>query len=213
MKRRNLVIATSLVLLAAVGMYGVLATGNGAQSGAHYNLNLIGKDKTDILPNDANSGHRIFVNEYGRSDIYLQQGEFAVIDADATDGKGLFQLPAPNNIYDENGNYVGPGNYKVYVRELGKPHRDGLLTTCAEYYNETTLQIERVCSTGNVILFRDTGKPRFRDVTQQLTTITYYNTTLGKWVTVDIFDDDFQDYLWQYDNNGLKIVQLRFYPT
>jgi len=61
------------IVLTAIAMFAVSmifagaaiptqATGNGAPSGSHYNLNLIGKDKTDILPNDSNNGHRIFVN-------------------------------------------------------------------------------------------------------------------------------------------------------
>ena len=84
----------------------IQATGNGAPNGPHYNLNLIGKDKNDILPNDSNNGHRIFVKEFGKSKIYLMEGEtFKVLDADATDGNGgKFQLPSPENLYDEEGN-------------------------------------------------------------------------------------------------------------
>lgn len=55
-------VAVAAIMAAAVIVPNVMATGNGALSGAHYNLNLIGKDKNDILPNDANNGHRIFVN-------------------------------------------------------------------------------------------------------------------------------------------------------
>jgi len=32
-------------------------------------------------------------------------------------------------------------------------------------------------------------------------------------VTVSLFDPCFENFLWQYDNNGLKLLQLRFYPT
>ena len=28
-----------------------------------------------------------------------------------------------------------------------------------------------------------------------------------------LFDDRLQDYFWDYDNKGLKLVQLRFYPV
>jgi hypothetical protein len=198
------------ILAAAVIMPNAMGTGNGAPSGAHYNLNLIGKDKTDILPNDNQGGNRIFVNLYGRSNIYLQNGtDFAVIDADATDGRGTFQMPAPNNQYDFLGNYIGPGNYTVWVRAVGKPGGNGKITTCAI----DPLTLEEVCSTDNVILMRTKGQQKFTDVTKELTTITYYNATLGKDVTVDIFDPSLYGYLWDYDNNGLKTVQLRFYPT
>jgi hypothetical protein len=181
---------------------------NGAPSGYHFNLNLIGKDKTDILPNDDNNGHRIFVNLYKKSRIYLEEGPFEVIDADATDGKAVFQLPKPENQYDAEGNYLAPGAYEVWIRPLGKPGGNGIITTCATDPDTG----EEICSTDNVILVREKGKSTFGDVTKQLTTVTYYDTILEKYITVDIFDEQFEDYFWGFDNNGLKIVQLRFYP-
>jgi hypothetical protein len=30
---------------------------------------------------------------------------------------------------------------------------------------------------------------------------------------VSLFDPCLQDFLWQYDNNGLKLLQIRFYPN
>ncbi len=205
-----LTVAVAAMMAAAVIVPSVMATGNGAPRGSHYNLNLIGKEKNGILPNDANNGHRIFVNLYGRSNVYLQNGtDFAVIDSDATDGRGAFQMPAPNNIYDSLGNYIGPGSYTVWIRAVGKPGGNGNITTCAI----DPLTLEEVCSTNNVILMRTKGQQKFTDVTKELTTITYYDATLGKYVTVDIFDQSLYGYLWDYDNNGLKTVQLRFYPN
>jgi hypothetical protein len=190
-------------------------TGNGAPSGAHYNLNLIGKKKTDQLPNDSDNGHRIFVNLQGNSKIYLQNGtDFAVIDADATDGSGMFQLPPPQNQYDGSGNYLGPGAYTVWARAEGKPGGNGTISTCAT----DLLTGEYMCATG-AILFRTHGKQTFQDVTKQLTTAmacTSVDPITGAcltWKTVDIFDPSMEGYLWSYDNNGLKVVQLRFYPT
>src|SRR5262249_34228768 len=69
-------------------------TGNGAPSGAHYNLNLIGKDHA--MPQDNSGGSTIFCWEDGSSDIWLSPGDFAVLDDNATDDNGgAFQLPAP----------------------------------------------------------------------------------------------------------------------
>ena len=31
--------------------------------------------------------------------------------------------------------------------------------------------------------------------------------------TVNLFDTCLQNYFWNYDNNGLKLLQLRFYPA
>ncbi len=178
-------------------------TGNGAPSGAHYNLNLIGvaKGKTADLTGD--NGHRIFVNLFGNTKVLLNQatdGTFAVLDANGTDGNGAsFQLPAP-------------GDYTVWARALGKPGGSSTLTTCAI----DAVSGETVCSTSMLLSVRGTGKSSFTNVTKELTTITIdptLATTLGLTCsgTVDIFDSCLQDYFWSYDNNGLKLLQLRFY--
>jgi len=189
------------------------ATGNEAMSGPHFNLNLIGVKKTDQAPNDANGGARIFVNLMGNSKIYLTQGDtFNVIDADATDGRGEFMLPAPDNCYYPDGTYYGPGNYRVFIRAVGKPGGSGKLSTCGETTDPLTGVTETICSLDNVTLSRSKGKSTFSDVTRPLTTVYYFSETAGKNVRVDIFDEAFENYLWSYDNNKLKVVQLRFYP-
>lgn len=211
----------SVVVFAPAAMAGNNGNGNGAPSGAHYNLNLIGKDKTDILPNDANNGHRIFVNLKGKSKINLQEGDFAVIDADATDGKGIFQLPKPENtvVTDPVTGEVTsfePGAYTVWIRAVGTPGGSGTLETCAtdpDLIAADATADGYVCSEYNVILARDKGKQTFGDVTQELTTVTYYDSLLDKYITVDIFDEQLEGYLWEFNNNGLKVVQLRFYPN
>lgn len=211
--RMSVALGVAAMLVAALVVSGVAAaTDNGAMSGPHFNLNLIGVKKTDQLPNDANGGARIFVLLNGKSQIYLTKGEtFDVIDADATDGRGEFMLPAPDNCYDADGNYVGAGNYRVFIRELGKPGGTATMTTCFEEKGDTTT---RVCSLNEDIisLARSKGKSEFRDVTRQLTTVSYYDSVLGRNVRVDIFSDPLMDYLWEYFNTNLKIVQLRFYP-
>jgi len=211
------------IVLTAIAMFAVSmifagatiptqATGNGAPSGPHYNLNLIGKDKTDILPNDSNNGHRIFVNLFAdgvakKNKIYLTEGtDFGVIDADATDGRAEFMLPNPFN--DD-----GSRSYYIYVRELGKPGGSGSLTTCY-----TDVLGDDYCLLGvlTVPLNRSTGKSTFRDVTTELTTLCFDSDPDPVITTVvceSIFSDALKDYYWNYNNDGLKIIQLRFYPT
>jgi hypothetical protein len=211
-----------LFIIAAFLIPGVTAasaaTGNGAMSGPHYNLNLISIKNIDQLPtnDETNNGNRIFVNTDGRSKIYLQQntdGIFNVIDYIATrNDPAKFTLPAPANVYDAAGNYVGPGAYKVFVRVVGKPGGSGQLSTCGESINQTTGLTETICSVDVVTLAKSS---KFSDVTRQLTTVQYDVNGDGVIATnerVDIFDAAFQDYLWAFDNNGLKNVQLRFYP-
>jgi hypothetical protein len=208
---------TAAFVIPSVGAAAGQETGNGAISGMHYNLNLISVTKTDQLPNDANNGNRIFVNFEGRNKIYLVpnvDGVFNVLDADATDGKAQFTLPAPENVYDADGNYTGPGAYRVFVRVVGTPGGSGKLSTCGETYDAVTSTTDTVCSMDNVTLSR-TKTPKFTDVTRQLTTVQYDmngDGIIAQNERVDIFDAAFENYLWAYDNNGLKNVQLRFYP-
>jgi hypothetical protein len=178
-------------------------TGNGALSGAHYNLNLIGVPKGKTADMTGDNGRRIFMNLFGNTKVLLNQsfdGTFSVLDANGTDGNGAsFQLPAP-------------GDYKIYARALGKPGGSSTLTTCA--YDPVSG--EDVCSTDMLVSVRGTGKSSFTNVTKELTTIDIDPAlaaalSLTCQGTIDIFDSCLQNYFWSYDNNGLKLLQLRFY--
>src|SRR5512147_1909586 len=74
----------------------VKLTGNGAPSGTHFNLNIIGVKNEKEMSLEVNSGHVIFVPLQGRTKILLAEGEYAVLDKNATDGEGAFQLPNPD---------------------------------------------------------------------------------------------------------------------
>ena len=63
-----------------------------------------------------------------------------------------------------------------------------------------------------MILTRTKGKQTFTPVTTQLTTMTFIDPTTGNPITVSIFDPALVDYFWNYQNNGLRLAQLRFYP-
>ena len=182
-----------------------LAQGNGAPSGAHYNLNIIGVPKGKSASMDGNNGHRIFVNLDGNSKIMLGEGDFQVIDANGTDGSAAFQLPNPD---PENS---GITEYSVWARALGKPGGSSTMTTCATVV-ETG---EDICSSGNVVSIRDKGKSTFSNVSRDLLYIYADLDGDGTLERYPLFDEALQDYYWNYDNNGLKVLQLRFYhiPT
>jgi hypothetical protein len=72
------------------------ASGNGAPSGAHYNLNIIGVPKGKTADMTGSNGHRIFVNLQGNCRINLSMGDFQVLDGNCTDGISGFQLPNPD---------------------------------------------------------------------------------------------------------------------
>jgi hypothetical protein len=201
-------------------------TGNGGPSGPHFNLNLIGVKKGKNASMDGNSGHRIFVKLYGRSDIYLIEGDdFAVLDANGTDGRAEFQLPHPDPNYD------GVTEYSIFARPLGKLDLNdpkwARLTTCGIDADQGDLEL---CSEENKVFIRDKGPQKFEKVTKYLTTIVLSsavidaieeaeNTTCQSArnagpdkTRITIFDPCLEEYFWKYENNGLKLLQLRFYP-
>jgi hypothetical protein len=186
-------------------------TGNGAPSGAHFDLNIIGVSHSKKANVNLANGNVIFVG-LGTIDvtvttkILLSQsatGLFEVLDKNGTDGEASFSLPAP-------------GSYTVWARALGTPGGKAKITTCAT--NLTLSDVGVICSTQNEVFVRGTGKSSFRDVTPALTTITLDPvadaaavTACGS-TTVNLFDPCLQGFFWQYDNNGLKLLQIRFYP-
>jgi hypothetical protein len=178
-------------------------TGNGAPNGPHYNLNIIGvaKDKTAAM--DDNNGHRIFVKLWGNTKIMLAEGDdFSVLDANGTDGDGAkFQLPDP----DPDDDMVT--TYSVFARALGQP--GGWSNTLTGFVDENG---DYYYSMDTLTLVRGHGRQKFTNVSKELLTI--YADIDGDGIPerVGLFDDDTYDYFWSYDNNGLKLAQLRFYP-
>jgi len=185
--------------------------GNEAPSGAHYNLNIIGvpKDKTAEMTD--NNGHRIFVSLQGKTKIKLGPGEdFQVTDANGTDGNGAsFTLPDDVST-----------TYTVWARALGKGG-NVTITTCADLYADD-LYYQEICSDEPITLTRNKKEaPKFTDVSRNLLFVVVNEdvladdgeTPLLAAGTYNLFDDALQDYFWNYDNKGLKILQLRFYPN
>jgi len=204
--------ATVLVVGLVPGsiLAGTTQTGNGCPSGAHYNLNIIGMEKAkNVDPNSVTSqGHRIFV-QLGSKDnkattkILLVEGtDFAVLDYDGTDGQAKFQLPNPDP--DNN----GITEYSVYLRVLGKPGGKIRMTTSA-----TDPDFGEIVSDLSVVAVRDSGSMKFANVSAALLYIYAWIYDAGEWTyqRIPLFSDVLQDYLWSYDNNGVRIAQLRFY--
>src|SRR5438309_11715474 len=189
-------------------------TGNGAPSGSHFNLNIIGvsHDKNPNM-NGNGSGSVIFVDLGTRSGdavttkILLSQaadGVFEVLDKNGTDGEASSALPVP-------------GTYTVWARALGTPGGQSKIATCATFIDPITGVATLLCSTENEVFVRGTGKSSLRNVTTDLTTITLVAGSPAQLAcgtpSVSLFATCLQDFLWQYDNNGLKLLQVRFYPS
>lgn len=180
----------------------VHTSGNGAPSGSHYNLNIIGVSRDKSADMTGDNGHRIFVPLFGNPKIMLSEGpDFAVIDANGTDGEAAFQLPNP----DPNGD--GTTTYSVFARAVGTPGGKSLTTTCAIDPSDGS----EVCSVISLTLERKHGQPTFENVSKDLLFIYADINGDGVLDRVSLFDKSLQSYFWDYDNTGLKVAQLRFY--
>jgi hypothetical protein len=175
--------------------------GNGAPSGGHYSLNLIGVPKGKTADMTGGDGHRIFVPRDGNAKINLTEGDFLVLDANGTDGSAAFQLPSPDPDND------GLTSYSVFARALGQPGGSSTTTTCATDPSDGSL----VCSLESMVLVRNTGKSSFTNVSKQLLYVYADLDGDGTAERYPLFDDSLQDFFWEYDNTGLTLAQLRFY--
>lgn len=106
MKRLTLLLTLAFIVAVTLPAF---ATGNGAPSGPHYNLNIIGVSKDKNATMTDSNRHTIFValgasNAQVTSKIYLKRGpDFHVCDGNA------FDPP-----YDCDGNVVYSGNGAVF---------------------------------------------------------------------------------------------------
>jgi len=196
--------------------------GNDMPSGPHYELGLIGRPNTYTGSGDANSNrHTIFIplntDGYvdGKVKLYMTQNAagFLVKDGDAT-GDGVAKLQ------------IGPGYYAVFARALGKPGGNINFTAWFTYWLDAEQNLlSDAIWLGNVDMTRVSRKPQAVEISK----LFYYTGCLaynpdGDPNTGDeyqecysnewVFDiDGFNEYWWDIDNNGLKRLEIRFYPV
>ena len=231
---KKVLFALTVVSLLTVSAF----AGNGAPNGNHYNLNIIGVDKSKTTDMTDSQRHTIFVplnNKDGvATKIYLVQGQdFVVCDGNGFDeawscpdssgnttqvgtltgGIGaVFQLPCNSGVETDFDCTGAKMDYSVWIRVLGKPGGSMTMKTCAydQQYNMT------YCNGGDLVISLTslTGKNnrKFTDVTRQLTTL-YASPDGGTtWYTYPLFNSTFEEWWWAYLNNGVRLTQLRFYP-
>lgn len=232
MRTKRFVIGTLLVVMVlAIGVNSVFA-GIGKDipdKGKHYNLNIIGVqyDKTADM-NDTH-GHTIFVplNKDGSVSRTVtinvirnetEPGKFQVLDRNATDGNGaLIAVPFEN---------MGTLSFNVYATALGKPGRE-VYFEAETKFKDTCINCELLV--GNFTIKRDKGnkgkqKPVVVDISDIFRASGCIDLDPGVnpgCTAGDIeFDDvwvfnipELETYNWQYTNKGLKLMQVRFYPT
>jgi len=237
MRRLGLILAVLLLNAPYSASTALAQNGNHAPSGPHYNLNIIGVTNGKNPPLTGSDRHTIFVplvsDQTGDPDtlasdgapILLTPGPFTVCDGNAFDPAvdcngntvsklgAVFQLPC-NNL-NTLGVVVpctssGPGSiasYQVWARVLGTPGGNGTITLCA--FDQTTST--EVCNTDEILMRNKANK--FTDITKTLTTLVGATGPGGIVGNYPLFASGFSGFFWDYDNNGNKLLQLRFYLT
>ncbi len=177
------------------------------------------------------------------SAIWLKEGtSFDILDANGTDDDGAtFQMPPPGYDAYNTANPPAGGvwsDYSIYIRSLGKPGGFATITTCADLtesglypYLSGTLQrilnregkfggLASVEQVGQDITERPKGKSQFTNVTARLTSIVFKvevltstGATIIEYVRVPIFDSMLDNEYWEYDNSGLKLLQVWIYDN
>jgi len=214
------IVLTIALALAATPAFAQTCQGNCAPSGSHYNLNIIGHENCPggtftesnrhsiavFLNYDDGSQHGIPYSQLVKDNkIFLAAGtDFQVLDGNACDGDGArFQLPGDVSM-----------SWVVYARALG-PVGEADMTTCAVDTMDTadTADDVVVCDPEPLELRRIKGtKPVFQNVSSYLLFIDADIDGDGDLEQVPLFDPALYDYFWDYDNRGLRLAQLRFYP-
>ena len=211
MKKKLIIVAVgALVICGLLLSSGALAgkptnpdetyKGNGMPSGWHYNLNIIGKAEPISVEEDPNA-HTMFVPEDSTppTKIYMKQN----LSEGAT-----FQITDRNGFDGETEIEIAPGEYDVYARALGKPNRWVNITSWGNFTDGDGYVWYRI---GAIDLNRTGGKPKTENINKLFyVTGDIYGTTFNKEWVFGI--TGLEGYWWDYDNHGLKLLQVRFYP-
>jgi hypothetical protein len=218
MKRLTTIIGVICAIGAMAGAPAALGgTGNGVPPGPHFNLNIHGVANGQGF--SGSNQNDIFVPLYGSCKITLVQNplvspfndSFGVLQPNcvASPNVAQFALPAPCAIDATTGLCSGSTTYySVWARALAKPGGWSSATTCA-----TDPVDGLVCSLNSYVAVRGTGGSKFANETSALLFLTTCNTVTGKTTSTPIFSQNYQNYFWEYDNTGLRLLQLRFYQV
>jgi hypothetical protein len=222
--KTRLILGTVLGILGLVwGAIPVFAAGVGNECSGQFlfKMNIIGVDNPKTAKLTNTDRKTIFVALGGKnggvakeSNIFLTQGEFSVCDGNswlpAIGCNGLplgnnligavFQLPCNLNVPTTTDCTGTSACYSVFFRALGTPGGATTITTCG-----ITSTGDTICSSNNTgLISRNKGTPKFVNVTNALTSLVCPALSFCAGSTLPLFNSDFQFFLWEYDNQGLK---------
>jgi hypothetical protein len=221
--KKIIVIALGVAMLLTLGVVPASA-GIGSDipdNGAHYNLNIIGVPHNKTADMMGSDRHTIFVplganGTVQSCKIYVVRNvanptAFEVLDGNATDANGA-TIAVPFEDY-------GTLSYNVYATALGKPNGEAKVDATVTFEEGTYGSLLMDTFT----LKRDKGTPKPLDISnifrasgwidvcgdvgvQDPCDITFTNVWVFNVPTL-------LSYVWDYNNQGLKLMQIRFYPT
>jgi hypothetical protein len=193
------------------------------------NNQLQGNDQNKIYLCNSTNGENDYKKDT-RCDDWIADNpnqDFGVIDANATNDDGaLFALPDP--CADADPLTSCTPTYAIWARAKAGSG-SATITTCADEYGTGFDGYDDIwCGDNGITLDKQTYFKAV-DVSDNLLFMTIYVNDLsdpelaacigGPGATdgdtdeydIYLFDDCFENYFWNYDNNGLKNLELRFY--
>lgn len=240
MKRHALIPVTGLIVAGVLAPTALAASG-APQGNHDYQLNIIGTgQKNPDMTTSSGHRIFVWLDGTSKINLVEGDYAVLDANGTDQNG-ATFQLPKPGvdaYIVGSPGDADVMSDYSVFVRPLGKPGGWATITTCADVVDSTfggllsgsqirvlnragafggQCSIEQV---GQSITYRGTGKTQFSNVTAALTTIVFSveidetgDGTVDQTVQVrvPIFDDSLENEYWEYANNGLRVLQVRFY--
>lgn len=233
-------IVTAFVVAFLLGITPAMAQVGKGLSGPHFQINIIGVPKDKKVDMTNSDRHTIFVpldNDPALRNIKIfvtgdtdpvtpgtQCGnDFAVLDGNATDdSEATLLVPCQLG---------GTLSFNVYAVGLGKPGGSANVDAVCIFDGSvildpttTALCAEELLSSGgfDFQVKREGGKPQRQDISPVFRASGCIDNDANglcnkgdvQFNNVWIFNiAQLLDYFWQYDNNGLKVMQVRFYET
>jgi len=218
------------------------AFNNNVLVGKHWQVNFIGVSRDKAVDLRDSSRRTIFVPLYTDSgDVerkvkikYIPGPEFKVLDGNATDDN-LAVIQVPYEYCDDyDAGCLDLLAFDVYGISLGKPNGSALVTAECDYTATVVdpdgtegLECEDTLLMGSFDMTRTKGKPKVKDITDIfraegcLDMAEVDGSFDGVCETGDlefrnlwIFNiEELESYMWDYENKGLKLMQVRFYPS
>jgi hypothetical protein len=210
-------------------------------SGKHWNLNIIGVPRDKTVPDMTGSQrHTIFVplesgEDVGRKvKIFYERNvenpsKFEVKDGNATDDNEATILVPYEFCEDLDTGCEELLSFDVFAVGLGQPNGSAIITAECTYSKDVVdgagtedLECEDTLLLGSIEIKRTKGKPKRENITDLFrATGCLDNNDSGDCDSGDlefrniwIFNIvELLEYFWDYDNNGLRLMQVRFYET